>query len=573
MGVNMSNKSPNNNDGLLELLKKVWLPVASFISAVTLAYNFYKLWLGDQERITYFTAGAGLLALLIALAWVEFSRKTITRKSEVPFGRTRTEKLPAYPRVYRNIARFVLVLVIVGMAIGGYSLVQGRQNEAVERRAREEKLIIAVAVFEGPEEVYGLRNEILESLNAASLDRDEIEIVTVSDVITPDMGSSYARELGRQLIADIVIWGWYRPTEDPNITIHIENLSPTQIEALQESETYEPQATLAQLESFEIQKQIGSETSSLIAFLIGTLKYKSGDYQAAIKQFEQLRQQNDISTFISQSDLFFNLGYSNYQSGNYESAILSYDKAAEIDPGSIKVYINRALAYYWLDQYERAIQDYNEAIKIDPTYAYAYNNRGLTYLYLEQYEPAIQDFDEAIKLDPGYAIAYGNRGVVYEYLEQYERAIQDYDRAIELDPQQANFYDDRADVYYLLEQYKRATQDYDKAIELDPQIADYYNDRAATYEYLEQYERAIQDYDKAIELDPQIADYYNDRADTFYQFEQYDRAIQDYSKTIEIDPDYAYAYARRGDAYQALGKTAEAEADIKKYEELTGQKP
>jgi len=33
------------------------------------------------------------------------------------------------------------------------------------------------------------------------------------------------------------------------------------------------------------------------------------------------------------------------------------------------------------------------------------------------------------------------------------------------------------------------------------------------------------------------------------------------------------AYKNRGIAYQKLGKATEAEADFKKYEELTGQKP
>jgi Flp pilus assembly protein TadD len=53
--------------------------------------------------------------------------------------------------------------------------------------------------------------------------------------------------------------------------------------------------------------------------------------------------------------------------------------------------------------------------------------------------------------------------------------------------------------------------------------------------------------------------------------EQYERAIRDYSKAIELDPDYVNAHNNRGFAYQALGKTVEA--DFKKYEELTGQKP
>ena len=46
----MSNKPPDDKDSLLELLKKLWLPVAGFVGAVTLAYNFYQLWLGTRLK-------------------------------------------------------------------------------------------------------------------------------------------------------------------------------------------------------------------------------------------------------------------------------------------------------------------------------------------------------------------------------------------------------------------------------------------------------------------------------------------------------------------------------------------
>jgi hypothetical protein len=47
-------KPTEQKDGLLELIKKLWLPVAGFLSAVTLAYNFYQLRLGDQASVTWF---------------------------------------------------------------------------------------------------------------------------------------------------------------------------------------------------------------------------------------------------------------------------------------------------------------------------------------------------------------------------------------------------------------------------------------------------------------------------------------------------------------------------------------
>ena len=397
----MSDKPPDDKDNLVELLKKLWLPISGFIGAVTLAYNFYKLWLGDQTTVTYIATGVGLAILVITLAWVGFKTQEVEVKTiatrENQIETIRKEKQPAFLPKYQRSARGGLILILIGMILGGNSLmrqerarqlelqtqatlssqatqaadraeqlqatqgalatqqaIQTQQVQATQyaqataqaQQELENKLVVVITTFEGPEEVYGLRNEIVESLNSAFSQDDEIKIITVENIITPDMGSSYARNLGEQYFADLVIWGWYRPTENPNITIHIENLSPTQIESLQTSETYRPQAKLTQLESFEIQRQIGSETKTLISFLIGTIKFKIDDYQAAIEYFESILSQNDMSTFINRFDLFFNLGYLYNNIGNYELSVQYWDKAIEIDPEHATAHNNRGYSYY-----------------------------------------------------------------------------------------------------------------------------------------------------------------------------------------------------------------------------------
>ena len=77
----MPDKPPDDKDGLLEMLKKLWLPVAGFIGAVTLAYNFYKLWSGDQETVTWFLTSGGMVVLIVVLIWVGFSKKTVEHPS------------------------------------------------------------------------------------------------------------------------------------------------------------------------------------------------------------------------------------------------------------------------------------------------------------------------------------------------------------------------------------------------------------------------------------------------------------------------------------------------------------
>ena len=109
----MSDKPTDDKDGLLELIKKLWLPVAGFLGAVTLAYNFYQLWLGDQETVTYIMAGAGLIVLGIVSGWVKFSKKTV----KITRGRSsisnQTERLPRYSPFHQKIAMIGLVVVFL----------------------------------------------------------------------------------------------------------------------------------------------------------------------------------------------------------------------------------------------------------------------------------------------------------------------------------------------------------------------------------------------------------------------------------------------------------------------------
>jgi Flp pilus assembly protein TadD len=331
---------------------------------------------------------------------------------------------------------------------------------------KESKIVVLVAKFDGPEEKYGVRDELIEKLKRATKDYPNIEIATTEKAVNSIQSSEYARELGDKEHADIVIWAWYRPTENPNITIHIENLSPKDFSLIQESETYQPTATIADLESFEIQKQIGAETANLVNFLAGYLQYQVNDYQTALVLFDQVMNSGEEISIVNKKNLFLFSGLCHYFLTQHIEAIKDFDQAIQLDPNFAIAYYNRGSSYQVLGQYEHANQDYDRAIQLNPNFTFAYNSRGASYHALGQYERAIQDYDKAIQLDPNLAVAYYNRGTSYHALGQYERAIQDYDRAIQLDPNFAIVYYNRGTSYQGLGKTVEAETDFQKYEEL-----------------------------------------------------------------------------------------------------------
>lgn len=631
----MSDRPPDDKDNLIEMLKRYGALIGGIIGLFTAIYNLYQLWTGDQTAVTYIAAGVGLVILVIALAWIGFKTKeveiktVVTRKDQTET--TRIEKQPAYLLKYRRLAQGGLILILIGMLLGGNSLFQQRQATQTEEKVAqlqatqraletqqaqqeiEEKLVVVIAAFDGPEDDYGLRNQILEELNASFKDSEDVIITPTSNIITPVEGSDYARKLGQSKSAKIVIWGWYRSTDNPNITIHIENLSPEKTLPITESTMFKPSIALEDLDSFTFQQQAGQETSSLISFLVGYLYFQTGDYNNAIPNFDKAYNTlqspsklyeieagihlyrgnaklflglhdeaiadydkalelypNNVNTITldPKSWTFYNRGLANLLIKQYQNAIYDFDKAIDLFPDFPAAYTNRGLAYFQLEQYEQAIADYNIAIKLIPGFPPAFNNRGLVYFQLEQYEQAMADLDKAIQSYPKYALSYFNRGGVHYSLGNFDLAIIEFNKAIEINPDFAEAYNNRGIVYFDQKQYQLSIADYNRAIEINSKIVQAYNNLGNVYMALNQYDRAIVEYDKAIEVDPDYSDPYYNRGVVYHTQKQYDRAILDYNKTIEIDPYYIDAYNNRGIAYYEQGQYEPAIADYNKAIEL-----
>lgn len=561
----MVDKQPEEKDGLFERIKKILEPILWIIGVVTTLIAFYELWKGNQALVIYVFAGIVFLSLLIALGWVGFIKKETPKR-----GKRKATKIP-FHKDYPKIARIGFILLIV---LATYSLFQNQRAHEKYLAERENKLIVLIVGFDVPEKVdhYGLRNEIVKNLNANFSEDENIEIISIDEIITVSKGSEYARQLGEDYLADIVIWGSYLLTENPNIRINIENLSPAQLLPLKESETFQPVTTLSELETVSFQQQAGEETSALISFLAGFIEYQSENYESAIRYFDSSLETLPVlpSLFENRLEIYFCRGTSNSYLGQYERAIQDYNQAIQIRPQLAEAYYNRGLTYYYLGEYEDAIQDYGQAIQINPQFAEAYYKRGVVYDNLGQYEDAIQDYNQAIQINSQFAEFYYNRGVVYNDLGQYERAIQDYDQTIQIDPQFAMAYYNRGVTYSYLGEYEQAIQNYDQAIKINPQDIQAYNNRGNAYTDLGQYERAIQDFNKAIQINSQYANAYANRGVAYSYLGNYERAIQDFDKAIEINSQLAFAYYNRGLSYKALGKIDETESDFAKFKELTG---
>lgn len=99
-------------------------------------------------------------------------------------------------------------------------------------------------------------------------------------------------------------------------------------------------------------------------------------------------------------------------------------------------YSNRGIILASNGQLERAIADHTTAIELDPRSVRAYINRANSLFRARRYVEALADYDRAIDLSSGgFALAYYNRSFVHRALDQKDAARKDLEQAATLAPE------------------------------------------------------------------------------------------------------------------------------------------
>jgi tetratricopeptide (TPR) repeat protein len=555
----MSNKDRiDNPSDFQDWLKRVWAPIVSLIGTITIIVQFTQLWRGDRAIVTLVFALVGGVLVLAGLSWVGFSKKSFEVPDFANVGKKLVKQEWRYLHGYLW-ARIGLAFVLIFCSVGIYFLY-------LHQKELNEKVIILVAKFDGPEETYGITNELIEQLRTSVEDYADIQVIPLEITIDTNMGREFAQKIGDRYLADIVIWGWYRPTENPNLTLHIENLDNKTIDVFDKSTNLKPTATSADLQSFSLQQKLGQEMSGLVLIVSGYAHFRSGDNQGALSRYEKAVAQNpSAAKFIKSTDFYFLLGNAHLDANDDTQAISDFSQVLALDPSSVTAYLNRGVAFSKTGQKEKAIEEYTQAIKINPNYISAYINRGATYGELGMYDLELADTNTAIELDPTSASAYNNRGCVYSELGNYTNALLDFNKAIQLDPKSITPYMNRGNIYSEIGQNENAIKDYSQVIKIDPNLISAYLNRGNRYSELGQKEKAIEDYTQAIKIDPNYSFAYLNRGNRYSELGQKEKAIEDYTQAIMIDPKYADAYFNRAYVYDGLGQNDKA---IEDYSEV-----
>ena len=375
----MPDKSPEEKDGFAELFKKLWLPVAGFLGAIKLSYDFYKMWTTDRNTVASLLTVSIYLVIIIALGWVGFGKKNIlqptTKKGEIPVTKTQ----PRFSLPYRVAAWCVLALLLFfGIQVYGvvcfntgynyYS--QGDYSNAISN--------FDTAIRINPQDA---QNYYFRGLSYSGLNDLEHSIQDYDQAlqINPQYADAY----------------FYRGIDYHNSG------------DLQKA-----------IENYNSAIQINPQYKEAYADL-GLAYFALNDYQSAIQYYNQALQ---IDSQYKEGYLYRALAYASLK--DYKQAIKDYDQAIQVDPKYVDAYFNRGNAYNELGEYDYAIKDFEITISFTPDDSNLLNNTAyLMALHDSDLQKALEYVNKAIELQPDNSNFLDTQGIVYYKTGEYEKAL------------------------------------------------------------------------------------------------------------------------------------------------------
>ena len=167
-----------------------------------------------------------------------------------------------------------------------------------------------------------------------------------------------------------------------------------------------------------------------------------------------------------------------------------------------------------------------------------FNNLGVALMNQQLTEKALSNFEQAHAVDPSLALPVLNQGIALLYMQRLPEAEAALNEAAKLDPKNPG-------VWYSLGLVHRNAG--------KPQ-------------------QAIEDFARASAIDPMSADAHYFLGSSYFEVQQFDRAQIEFEAALRLNPVHASAIFGLARTLQHLGKTAEAQEQLRHFAQLTRTK-
>lgn len=291
---------------------------------------------------------------------------------------------------------------------------------------------------------------------------------------------------------------------------------------------------------------------------------QQGKFDVAISQLEVLAtRQPDLK------GLAHELGIAYYKKGDYLKAVANFRKALDENPSDSEAIQLMGLSYYLAGRPADAIaplekvQTWYPSANVDASYIL-----GICYLQTEDYPSARKAFAKMFAVGPDSAASYLFTARML-LRQDFPTIAEEYaKKAVELDPKLPLAHSLLGEIYLYKSRIPEATEQFQKELELNPGDAAVYYKLADAYTRAQKYEDAEKLLQRSIWLDATSTGPYILMGKVLERKGEAALAVRALQRAIAMDPNNSISHYLLGLAYRDLGRTEDAERELKLLEQL-----
>ena len=291
---------------------------------------------------------------------------------------------------------------------------------------------------------------------------------------------------------------------------------------------------------------------------------QQGKFDEALGQLEALAAKQPDSKRLSHE-----LGVVYYKKGDYPKAAASFKKALEEDPGDDEAVQLLGLSYYLAGRPAEAIaplekvQTWFPSANVDAAYIL-----GMCYIQTKDYPSARKSFAKMFAVAPDSAASYLFTARMLLRQDFGPVAEEHAKRAVELDSRLPLAHSLLGEIYLYKSRLPEAVEQFQKELELNPGDAAVYYKLADACTRAQKYEEAEKLLQRSIWLDATSTGPYILMGKVLQKKGESALAVRALQRALVMDPNNPIPHHLLGLAYRDLGRTEDAERELKLSEQL-----
>jgi len=291
---------------------------------------------------------------------------------------------------------------------------------------------------------------------------------------------------------------------------------------------------------------------------------QQGKFDDAIAQLESLAAKQPDAKGLAHE-----LGVVYYKKGDYLKAVASFKKALDENPGDSEAVQLTGLSYYLAGRPADAIaplekvQTWYPSANVDASYIL-----GICYLQTKDYLNSRKAFAKMFDVPPDSAASYLFAARMMLRFD-FDMVAEEYaKKAVELDPKLPLAHSLLGEIYLYKSRIPEATEQFQKELERNPGDPAVYYKLADAYSRAQKYEEAEKLLQRSIWLDATSTGPYILMGKVLEKKGEAALAVRALQRAIAMDPNNSIPHHLLGLAYRDLGRTEDADRELKLSEQL-----